>query len=158
MLFHGVSASFRRIFTVLLSLVLVIGSTLGSTSCVVVRKVHEWQARAAAEEAVRGFRLDLDHEVYHGIYAGASEHLQHGVTEEIYTKYLRTVHELMGNSSASRQVSAQAVTNPDGIFVSLKYNTQFSQGMGLELFQWTVRDGRPLLYAYYFDSSRLRHP
>ena len=142
----------------LLSLVLVIGSTLGSTSCVVVRKVHEWQARAAAEEAVRGFRLDLDHEVYHGIYAGASEHLQHGVTEEIYTKYLRTVHELMGNSSVSRQVSAQAVTNPDGIFVSLKYNTQFSQGMGLELFQWIVRDGRPQLYAYYFDSSRLRHP
>lgn len=76
----------------------------------VVRKVREWQARGAAEEGVRGFRLDLDHEVYHGIYAAASEHLQRGTTEESYTKYLRTIHELMGNSSESRQLSAEATT------------------------------------------------
>ena len=133
---------------------------LGCAAYFGARQIREVMAVSAAEDQVRDFQTDLNHEVYHGIYERASERLRQGTPEDVYVKYLQSVHEVMGNSTDTQLLSKQVRTTPEGILVTLKYNTRFADGarieFGHELFVWIVRHSEARLYAYYFDSNRLR--
>jgi Protein of unknown function (DUF4019) len=129
--------------------------TLVSIACLVVGCVSVGKNKETAEHGVEVFHSQLDSERYSEMYAEADEGFKKATSQADLEKFLRAVHQKLGKVETANQTSWLMNTSSDGAFVTLTYDTQFSDGKATEQFVWHVTDGSAALFNYNISSAEL---
>lgn len=121
-----------------------------------------WQCGSAlrmasrlAEPAVQEFHRELDAAQYDAICGQAAEGFCANGAEGDTGRFLKGVHEKLGNTGSVQQGAINVNTNTSGTFVTVQYKTGFALGPAQETFTW-IKSGDTLrLYRYNVQSNAL---
>lgn len=104
--------------------------------------------------AVVRFHSQLDAEQYAQIYHATDSEFQRKVTESEFTRFLRDVHQKLGNTKQLTQVSYSIDTQLGvGTFVVLPYETQFAYERVTEKFTWRIVGDKATLLRFDIESD-----
>lgn len=128
----------------------------------VVLAFFMWQCGSAlrmasrlAEPAVQAFHRELDAAQYDAICGQAAEGFCANSAEGDTVRFLKGVHEKLGNTGPIQQGAINVNTNTSGTFVTVQYRTGFALGPAQETFTW-IKNGNTLrLYRYNVQSNAL---
>jgi len=121
-----------------------------------------WQCGSAlrmgaqlAEPAVMQFHRQLDAGQYEAICNQAAEGFCTSGTDGEAMRFLKGVHEKLGNTSAAKRGEMNVNSGSNGIFVTAEYDTTFAIGQAVETFTWIKSGGTLKLYRYNVQSNAL---
>jgi hypothetical protein len=107
-----------------------------------------------AIRAVAEFRSQVDQAQYTDIFARADKDFREGSTETNFIDSMRKIHQKLGKVQRSHLSNSQVAWYlGEGTTVTLKYDTQFTEGKAHEQFVWRIINGRALLAGYYINSD-----
>jgi hypothetical protein len=108
-----------------------------------------------AEPAVQQFHQRLDSGQYEAICSEAVEVFCASGTAGETMRFLKGVHEKLGNAGAAQKGNMNVNSSTGGTFVTVQYNTTFALGPAVETFTW-IKSGNSLkLYKYDVRSNAL---
>lgn len=104
------------------------------------------------EEEVVRFRQLLDATQFDVIYQESSDEMKESTKQEDLVRLLDALHRKLGTSkSAERQHMGVAyITN--GTFVTMVYNTSYTEGPATEHFVYRMDGDMPKLYSFHVNS------
>lgn len=106
-----------------------------------------------AETAVERHHELYDAERFGIMAANMDAEMKETVTDSQFVAIVRSIHEKMGPTSASKLVGSNVmVTMFGGTRVTLAYETRFQNGVGQEQFLFRVRGGRARLVGWNVSS------
>jgi hypothetical protein len=110
-------------------------------------------AFALVEPAVQQFHQQLDNGQYETICSRAVKGFCSSGADGEVMRFLKGVHEKLGNTGTTKRGSLNVNTNQDGTFVTVQYDTSFATGPAVETFTW-IKSGNTLrLYRYDIRSN-----
>jgi hypothetical protein len=113
------------------------------------------KGKGAAESAVNRFHQQLNAEQYGEIYAQSDEKYRGAVKEADSNALFEAIHRKLGNVKNAAQSSWRVNATTGGTFVSLVYDTEFTEGRGVERFDFLVGGERATLINYNINSPLL---
>lgn len=113
------------------------------------------KGKGAAESAVNRFHQQLNAEQYGEIYAQSDEKYRGAVKEADSNALFEAIHRKLGNIKIATQSNWRVNATTGGTFVSLGYNTEFTEGRGVEQFVFLVSGERATLINYNINSPLL---
>jgi hypothetical protein len=113
------------------------------------------KGKAAAEKAVGEFHTKLDAGDFAGIYAATHPDFKKASSEKDFVAILDAVHRKLGTVRSSEQVSWRMKQFNLDTNAQLTYKTTFSDGEGIEQFNYRVDDKSAVLVGYNINSSAL---
>lgn len=114
-----------------------------------------YQSYRLASSAVERFHRQLDSDDYNGIYTEASGAFRKWGTHDDCLKFLRMVHQKMGNSGKTSFAGFHVNWTNGSMWIDQVLNTRFALGQGQEHFVWVVDQNQLRLYKYQIDSPNL---
>lgn len=108
-----------------------------------------------AEQGVRRFHEMLDTGQFEAIYSAADDTLKGEATQENFVALLDAVRRKLGPTKSLNQQTWHVSYNTSGTFVTLNYNTSYTEGDAVETFVYRLRDGTALLAGYHINSYAL---
>jgi hypothetical protein len=113
------------------------------------------KGKGAAESAVNRFHQQLNAEKYGEIYAQSDEKYRGAVKEADSNALFEAIHRKLGNVKNATQSNWRVNATTGGTFVSLVYDTEFTEGRGAEQFVFLVSGERATLLNYNINSPLL---
>lgn len=113
------------------------------------------KGKGAAESAVNRFHQQLNTEQYDEIYSHSDEKFRSAVKEADSKALFEGVHRKLGNVKNATLSNWRVNATTGGTFVSLAYNTEFTEGRGVEEFVFLVNGERASLINYNINSPLL---
>ena len=113
------------------------------------------KGKGAAESAVNRFHQQLNAEQYGEIYAQADDKFRGAVKEADSTALFEAIHRKLGNVKNATLSNWRVNATTGGTFVSLAYDTEFTEGRGVEQFDFLVSGERASLINYNINSPLL---
>ena len=124
--------------------------------CLIAVIACNWaQGKDAAEKGVEQFHNQLNAGQFKEIYAQADESFKSAAKEEDAIALFDAVKRKLGDVKKASPMGFFANTNTSGTFVTLTYETEFSEGKATEKFIFKINGEKALLYNYNIDSSLL---
>jgi hypothetical protein len=108
-----------------------------------------------AEQAVPKFHAMLDAGNFAQIYDSCSEDLKSLSPRPDFVALLEAVHRKLGTSAASTRQGWRIDYRPTGTFITLTYQTRYSQGEAQEQFVFRMNGHRAQLAGYHINSNAL---
>ncbi len=105
--------------------------------------------------ATTRFHQRLDTEQYAAIYDETSQQFRKTTSESDFLALLAAVHRKLGAFKTSEERGLQINATPDGISVTLTYDSTFAAGHAAETFQWLQQEGNCWLANYQINSNTL---
>ena len=112
-------------------------------------------ASRLSEPAVRHFHQQLDAAQYDAICGQAAEGFCASGAEGQTVRFLKGVHEKLGNTGAAQRGNMNVNSSTGGTFVTVQYNTSFAIGPAEETFTWIKGGNTFKLYKYNVQSNAL---
>ena len=109
----------------------------------------------AAEPAVEKFHTQFNAKEFSAIYNDAGNQMKGTATEKELTDFLEAVHRKLGPYKSSKAVRWHVNTGPLTSIVTLDYDTEFSDGKGIEQFVISVSGKTAKLEGYHINSADL---
>ena len=110
---------------------------------------------ALAENEVPRFHEALDSSQFEFLYNNGSENLKKAATMKEFVSLLEAVHRKLGNVSSSNKKTWNVNYHTSGTFVTLTYDTVFTQGKGTEQFVYKLSGKEAQLVGYHINSNDL---
>lgn len=110
---------------------------------------------ALAEAAVPDFHQALDSGQFDQLYEDGADELKQAVQRQDFVALLDAVHRKLGDVSSSTKSGWNVNYHTSGTFVTLTYDTAFSQGKATEQFVFKLSDSKALLVGYHINSNDL---
>jgi hypothetical protein len=110
---------------------------------------------ALAEAEVARFHEAFNSQRFDGLYENGAKELKAAAGKEDFVKLLRFVHRKLGTVSASDKLSWHVNYQTGGTFVTLVYDTTFTNGKGREQFVYKVSGDQALLVGFHVNSKEL---
>lgn len=133
----------------LMSLILVCVLSLTAGACGITKHKEN------AEKGVARFHQQLNAEQYHEIYVQSDKLFQQSATEADVVALFRAVHAKLGTVKNATAQGWHVNATPQGTFVTLGYDVEFSEGKGVEQFVFKVNGNEALLFNYNVNSPLL---
>lgn len=108
-----------------------------------------------AERQVVQFHQQLDAGQLQQIYAEASDRLRRATSEQDMQNLLAAVHRKLGDVKSSVRGAWSVHAGTTGTFISLSYQTHFSEGDATERFDYQLEGDKALLAGYHINSNAL---
>lgn len=108
-----------------------------------------------AEAKIPSFHALLNAGDFDELYEKAAKELKNAATKQDFVKLLSVVHGKLGQVTKSENQTWQVNYNTSGSFVTLVYNTTFTNGSGTEQFVYKISNGQALLVGYHINSNAL---
>ena len=108
-----------------------------------------------AEKGVAKFHQQLNDEQYHEIYVQSDKLFQQSSTEADVVALFGAVHAKLGTVKNATAQGWHVNATPQGTFVTLGYDVEFSEGKGVEQFVFKMNGSEPLLFNYNVNSPLL---
>jgi hypothetical protein len=112
-------------------------------------------ASRLSEPAVQQFHQELDAGQYEAICGQAAEGFCGNGADGETVRFLKGVHEKLGNVGAVQRGMINVNANTGGTFVTIQYNTSFALGPAQETFTWIKGANTLRLYRYSVQSNAL---
>jgi hypothetical protein len=112
-------------------------------------------ASQLSEPAVRQFHQELDAGDYEAICGQAAEGFCGKGADGDTVRFLKGVHEKLGNAGAAQRGMINVNANTNGTFVTVQYSTSFSIGPAQETFTWIKSGSMLKLFRYNVQSNAL---
>src|SRR5687768_5438505 len=109
----------------------------------------------AAEPAVEKFHTQFNAKEFSAIYNDAGNQMKGTTTEKELTDFLEAVDRKLGPYKSSKAVRWHVNTGPLSSIVTLDYDTEFSDGKGIEQFVISVSGKTAKLEGYHINSADL---
>jgi hypothetical protein len=106
-----------------------------------------------ATAAVAQFRELMAAHKFDQIYAEGAEDLKKSTTEQSLTRLLDAVDRKLGTFKSAQSNGWSVNYNTSGSSVTMKFNTQFEKGTGVETFVYRISGGKALLAGYQINSA-----
>jgi hypothetical protein len=121
-----------------------------------------WQCGSAlrmgarlSEPAVQQFHQQLNTGQYETICTQAADGFCTSGADGEAIRFLKGVHEKLGNTGAAKRGEMNVNSSTNGTFVTVQYDTTFTIGDAVETFTW-IKNGNSLkLYRYNVQSNAL---
>jgi hypothetical protein len=113
------------------------------------------QSKASAESAVAKFHEQFNAGQYHEIYTQGDEEFRKTTSEQDVVNLLEVVRRKLGTTKTSSQQGWYVNATTMGTMVTLTYETEFTEGKGIEQFVFRVSGDRAALYNYHINSNEL---
>ena len=113
------------------------------------------QGKAEAEHAVVQFHEQFNAEQYHEIYAQADDAFHKASKEPDVIAMFEAVHRKLGTVKQAKETGWRVGVTPMGTVVNVAYDTEFSDGSGVEQFGFLVKGGKAVLLQYNINSPLL---
>lgn len=110
---------------------------------------------SVAEAEVPHFHSSLDAGKFDEIYDAAADELKTAATKQDFVILLSAIHRKLGQVAKSEKQTWHVDYNTAGNFVTLVYNTTFTNGTGAEQFVYKLHDGQASLVGYHINSNAL---
>ena len=111
--------------------------------------------KAVAERSVEQFHTRYDAKQFHEICINAHDQLREQDSEENFVELFDAVHRKLGPVSAANLSGWEVNSDASGTRVFLSYDTQFTNGRGVEEFLWRIEDDKAKLVSYNINSRDL---
>jgi hypothetical protein len=134
--------SVRRLCGLLVAVLLAAGCSSG-------------QDLAAAQAEIARFRELMAAQQFGQIYSEASDELKKTTAEQGMARPLAAVDRKLGAVKGAEKDGWNVNYTPSGTSVTLKFNTQFERGTGVETFVYRIAGGKALLAGYNITSNAL---
>ena len=108
-----------------------------------------------AEQEVVKFHEQLDAGQFEALYDNSGEDLKKAATKQDFIDLLAAVNKKLGNVQKSEKTSWNVNYHTSGAFVTLTYNTTFTNGNGAEQFVFKLKDKHGVLVGYHINSNTL---
>lgn len=108
-----------------------------------------------AEQEVPNFHTQLDAAQFNEIYEASAEDLKTVTTKQDFVAFLSAVNRKLGKVLKSEKTTWNVNYHTSGTFITLAYNTTFTNGAGTEQFVYKLLNGRALLVGYHINSNTL---
>lgn len=106
-----------------------------------------------AQAAVVTFHEMLDAGQFEAIYDGAAADLKGVATKEKFVELLQAVHKKLGNTRASDMKGWNTNYSTSGSFVTLTYQTFYTDDEAKEQFVYRLLGDKALLAGYHVESN-----
>jgi len=113
------------------------------------------KGKQLAESAVVQFHEQYNAGQFHDIYNQADDGLKQHDTEASLVQLFEAVHRKLGTVKWANQTRWYVNATTGGTFVTLSYDTDFSEGKGTEEFAFRINGDKALLYSYHVNSNLL---
>lgn len=113
------------------------------------------KGKAAAESAANRFHQQINAEKYGEIYTQADDKFRSVVKEAESKALFEAIHRKLGNVKNATLSNWRVNATTGGTFVSLAYDTEFTEGRGMEQFDFLVSGERASLINYNINSPLL---
>lgn len=110
---------------------------------------------ALAEAQVARFHQELNSQQFETMYENAGPELKAAGTKSDFVALLNAVHRKLGTVTSSKRVTWNVNYHTSGSFVTLGYETTFTNGKGAEQFVYKLDDGKAFLVGYHINSNEL---
>ena len=111
--------------------------------------------KASAERAVLDFHQQLISGQYHDIYAASDPEFRKAMSESDATALFTAVNTKLGHPRSSELRNWRVNLLVNGTFVTLVYQTEFTQAGAQEEFVWHIQGNQAILYRYNINSLAL---
>ena len=108
-----------------------------------------------AEKEVVGFHKLLGEGRFEEIYKLSSIERKKAVSEEDFVALLDSVHRKLGRVESSMRKTARVDYHTSGKYVTLVFETRYSEGSATESFQFRSERTSLLLASYFINSLEL---
>src|SRR3569833_1416161 len=128
-------------------------STIGlalSTGCSAM-----FEAKGAAESAIKTFHTQLDDGKFDDIWNGAHQKMHNAATREKFDELLSVVQRKLGKVTPSTNNGINIKTMNSVTTVEMKQDTKFEHGEGTESFTFVMEGDRAVLAGYNINSMDL---
>jgi hypothetical protein len=92
---------------------------------------------------------------FHEIYVQADEGFQKSGKEADFQAYVEAMRRKLGTVKEAKRAATNINTTPNGTFVTVNYDVDFSEGKGTEQFVFRISGDKALLYGYNVNSPLL---
>jgi hypothetical protein len=113
------------------------------------------KGKNAAEPAVAKFHQQFNDKQFAAMYAESSQKMKDAATEQELTELLDAVHRKLGAVKDSKSTGWHVNTTTDGTFVTVTYDTTFTDGAGSEQFIFEMDGDKATLVNYHINSKEL---
>jgi hypothetical protein len=113
------------------------------------------KGKQLAESAVVQFNEQYNAGQFHDIYNQADDGLKQHDTEASLVQLFESVHRKLGTVKWANQTRWYVNATTGRTFVTLSYDTDFSEGKGTEEFAFRINGDKALLYNYHVNSNLL---
>jgi hypothetical protein len=108
-----------------------------------------------AEQAVPKFHEQLDAGEFARIYEHSADDLRRSATQQQFIAVLDAIHRKLGTTKTTSPLGWRIDYQTSGTFVTLTYDTDYSDGKAQERFVYRLQDHKALLVSYYINSNAL---
>ena len=113
------------------------------------------QDTTLAEQAVPKFHAQLDAGEFAHIYEQSADDLRRSATQQQFIAVLDAIHRKLGTTKTTTPLGWRIDYQTSGTFVTLTYDTDYSDGKAQEQFVYRLQDRQALLAGYYVNSNAL---
>ena len=106
-----------------------------------------------ATAAIAQFRELMAAHKFEQIYSESADDLKKSTTEQSLTRLLDAVDRKLGTFKSAQSNGWSVNYNTSGSSVTMKFNTQFEKGTGVETFAYRISGGKALLAGYQINSA-----
>ena len=107
------------------------------------------------EREISNFHQSLDAGQFEDIYNKAGDGFKTGTPKAETLAFLAAVHRKLGNVKEIKRGTWNVTHDTSGHFVSVQYETEFTEGKGTENFVYTISGSQVYLYSYNVNSTAL---
>ena len=108
-----------------------------------------------SEIAVEKFHSQYNQKQFSEIYSQADEKFKGSATEEQFLTLFENLYKKLGTVNQANKVQWNVNATTSGTFVTLTYDTEFSEGKGIEQFVFLTNGDEVALYNYNVNSPLL---
>jgi len=113
------------------------------------------KGKQLAESAVVEFHNQYNAGQFHDIYNQADDGFKRSDTEANLVQFFEAIHRKLGTVKWANQTRWYVNATTGGTFVTVSYDTDFSEGKGTEQFAFRINGNKALLYNYHVNSNLL---
>lgn len=100
------------------------------------------------EGAIAKFHDRFNKNAYAEIYAESESRFKQGCPEKDFVELLTKVHKISGDYVSGTQTDVQEEKDTNGQFVTSTQDSKFQNRPIVEIFKYSITDGKPLLYNW----------
>lgn len=113
------------------------------------------KGKAAADPAVARFHQQLNDKQFSEIYAESSQRMKDAATEQELIDLLDAVNRKLGRVKDSKSTSWHVGSTTEGTFITVTYDTTFTDGKATEKFIFELDGDKGILVNYNINSNEL---
>lgn len=110
---------------------------------------------AKADRALEQFRMHQAAEAYNSIYSEASEEFRANATKDSFVAFMTAIRKKLGSLRTAQRTNGNVDFQSWGAYVTLLYESGYSEGHATERFVFRVRGEDVRLMTYSIDSTEL---